>query len=148
MLFRSENKERFIKNLNILLNKINFDYTMKKKRNIHFIDIEINNIMIYGTNVKLDIDKFNGIVGMCENNSSGKSTLCEIISLILFGETPRCYEWIENFVKKHKLAKEQLMVITTNFLAKDLYDRNNFEIINFSFTSNNSCVSFLFKRFK
>ena len=85
-----ENIERITKNLKLLVNKINFEDIKKKKRNIQFISIEINNIMVYGKNVKFDISKMNGIVGMCENNSSGKSTLCEIISLVLFGITPRC----------------------------------------------------------
>ena len=53
-----------------------------------------------------------------------------------FGETPRCFEWIENFMKKYGVVKDQLIVITANFLAKDLYVNDNFKIINFSFTSN------------
>ena len=46
--------------------------------------------MIYGKDNVLDISKIKGIYGFCETNSSGKSTFCEIISLILFGKTPRC----------------------------------------------------------
>lgn len=98
-----ENKTRFSKNLGLLLNQINFEDIMKKKRNIQFMNIEINNIMIYGENVKIDIDKFIGIIGMCENNSSGKSSLCEIESLILFGKTPRCsngFSFIRNGQKE------------------------------------------------
>ncbi len=85
-----DNTERFTKNLGLLLDEIDFEGIMKKKRNIQFINVEMNNIMVYGKDVKFDISTMFGIIGMCENNSSGKSTLCEIISLILFGETPRC----------------------------------------------------------
>jgi exonuclease SbcC len=98
-----ENVQRLIKNLNTLLNEINFEDIMKKKRNISFIYIEINNILVYGKDVNIDIEKINGIVGICETNSSGKSTLCEIISLVLFGKTPRCntgFSFIRNGQKE------------------------------------------------
>ncbi len=98
-----ENKERFLKNLNLLLDDINFTDIMKKKRDIQIINIEINNILTFGEDVKIDIDKFVGIVGMCETNSSGKTSTCETISLGLFGETPRCkttYSFIRNGQKE------------------------------------------------
>jgi DNA repair exonuclease SbcCD nuclease subunit/DNA repair exonuclease SbcCD ATPase subunit len=85
-----DNIDRFTKNLNILLNEVIFEDQLKKKRNIEFLDIVINDILVYGNNVKIDVKKINGIVGICETNSSGKSTLCEIISLTLFDKTPRC----------------------------------------------------------
>jgi len=85
-----DNIDRFTKNLNILLNEVIFEDQLKKIRNIEFLDIVINDILVYGNNVKIDVKKINGIVGICETNSSGKSTLCEIISLTLFDKTPRC----------------------------------------------------------
>jgi exonuclease SbcC len=114
-----DNKERFNKNLSLLMNEINFEDIMKKKRNLQFIEIEINNIMVYGKDVKLDIDKFNGIVGICENNSSGKSTLCEIISLILFGKTPRCGNGF-SFVRNEQKECSCILRIISNGIEYEI----------------------------
>ncbi len=114
-----DNKERFNKNLGLLINEINFEDIMKKKRNLKFIDIEINNIMVYGKDVKLDIDKLNGIVGICENNSSGKSTLCEIISLILFGKTPRCNNGF-SFVRNEQKESSCILRVISNGIEYEI----------------------------
>ena len=116
-----DNEKRFIKNVNTLMDDLNMDNLniddlMKQKRDLKILDIEINNIMIYGSNVKVNIDSFNGITGLYETNSSGKSSLCEIISLVLFSCTPRCknaYSFIRNGQKE---ASGTLRIISNNIL--------------------------------
>lgn len=78
------------------------DKQMISNREIKFLKIELNNIMRYGENVILDLSKMNGVVGLCETNSMGKSTICESPSIILHGKTPRC-EVPVSFIKKGKI---------------------------------------------
>ena len=124
-----ENKERFSKNLNILLDNIKFDDTFKQKRNIQILGISINNIMIFGKNIKIDIDNFYGITGICETNSSGKSTLCEIISLILFGYTPRC-DNIYSFIRNNQRDGEASLSIISNGIEYEVIRQFNLHSIN------------------
>jgi DNA repair exonuclease SbcCD ATPase subunit len=113
------NKDRFNKNLNKLLDNIKFDDILKQKRNIQFLNIDINNIMIYDKDIKIDINKFHGITGICETNSSGKSTLCEIISLILFGYTPRC-DNIYSFIRNNQKEGNATLKIMSNGIEYEI----------------------------
>ncbi len=114
-----DNEKRFIKNVNTLMDDLNMDNLkiddlMKQKRDLKILNIEMNNIMIYGNNVKVNIDSFTGITGLYETNSSGKSSLCELLSLVLFSCTPRCknaYSFIRNGQKE---ASGTIRLISNN----------------------------------
>jgi len=102
-----DNDSRFDKNLNLLLKDIVFEDLIKQKRDIKIISLNINNIMVYGNNVNIDFIKIAGVYGICETNSSGKSTFCEAFSLTLFGCTPRCnntYSFIRNNQKEASIT--------------------------------------------
>jgi len=96
-----------IKNLDSMKNNIlklfeecGVDENLKPKRNLDIDEIILNNIMIYGENSKINLKDIEGVMGVCETNSMGKSTICESISLVLFGETPRCKS-VFSFIKKN-----------------------------------------------
>ena len=72
-----------------LVDMINIDEHLKPKRKLEFKELLIDNIMIFGK-VHIDFNNLNKLTGLCETNSMGKSSLCEMISLCLFGKTPRC----------------------------------------------------------
>lgn len=72
-----------------LCDEVKFDDTFKSKRKIEFIEMRASDILCM-KDVVIKFNKDNNVFGFCENNSSGKSTLCEMISLVLSGETPRC----------------------------------------------------------
>jgi DNA repair exonuclease SbcCD nuclease subunit len=102
-----DNEVRFDKNLNLLLKDIEFDDLIKQKRDLKIISLNINNIMVYGNNVNINITNITGVYGICETNSSGKSTFCEAFSLTLFGCTPRCnntYSFIRNNQKEASIT--------------------------------------------
>lgn len=83
-------KDKFKTHLNMLITDSEIDNDLMTKKNVSITDIKINNLLIYGENTGLNIESINGILGVCQSNSFGKSSLCEMISLILFGKTPRC----------------------------------------------------------
>jgi DNA repair exonuclease SbcCD ATPase subunit len=84
----------------LVYESINDDDLMMKK-NINILDIKINNLLIYG-NTELNIENITGVLGVCQSNSFGKSSMCEMISLILFGKTPRC-EFSKSFIRRGQI---------------------------------------------
>lgn len=99
---QKENDIDILKQLLVkILNESNFDENLKPKKNLKFIELEINDVMSYGKNVIVFFEKINGMYGICQNNSMGKSTLCEMISLVLFGRTPRCTNE-HSFIRKNQ----------------------------------------------
>ena len=100
---KTKDMERIQKNMTIILNELQIDDRLKPKRNIDFLEIKINNIMIFGENVSVNIQEMNGLLGICETNSMGKSSLCEMISIILFGISPRC-KTSNSFIRQTKMS--------------------------------------------
>lgn len=84
------NNKKFKETLTTLLDESDICNDLRTHRNIKLLSIEIKNILIFGETV-LNIEQINGIWGLCETNSFGKSSLTEIISLGLFAKTPRCH---------------------------------------------------------
>lgn len=50
-----------------------------------------------------------------------------------FGETKYHYEWFENLALKHSLEKEDIIIITSNLLAKEIYKGNKFSIQSYNY---------------
>lgn len=115
----------------IIKNKINFTNLVKRlmfvqnkdpfsaHRELDILSIKINNIMSYGTDVILNVGDMTGIYGMCETNSSGKSTICEVISLILFGKTPRCKN-INSFIRNNEKKCSGTIKLTSNNVVYEI----------------------------
>ena len=108
-----DDEKRMIDNINKLLEESNIEENLKVNRDLKIHDIVINNIMVFGENVKIDISKLNGITGMCETNSMGKSTLCELISIILFAESPRCDKHA-SFIRMGETYADGTITLTSN----------------------------------
>ena len=108
-----DDEKMMIDNINKLLEESKIEENLKVNRDLKIHEIVINNIMIYGKNVKIDISKLNGITGMCETNSMGKSTLCELISIILFAESPRCDKHA-SFIRMNETYADGTITLTSN----------------------------------
>lgn len=71
-----------------LLKNYKFDDASTKKH-IKLKNLKFNNMAIYGENNFIDFTRFNGIVGLSDLNSSGKSSFVDIILMSVFGECTR-----------------------------------------------------------
>jgi DNA repair exonuclease SbcCD ATPase subunit len=58
-------------------------------KNIKLKSLSFDNVMIYGGSNSINFDKFVGIVGISDKNSSGKSSLIDIILHSIFGKCTR-----------------------------------------------------------
>lgn len=106
-------KDKFKNHLNMLITDSEIDNDLMTKKNVSITDIKINNLLIYGENTGLNIESINGILGVCQTNSFGKSSLCEMISLILFGKTPRC-ENAKSFIRRGQSYGSGTIKMTIN----------------------------------
>ena len=115
-------RQKIEKALHLLIDK---DEQLVLNKTIKFLKIEINNIMRYGENVIINLDEMKGVIGMCETNSMGKSTLCEMLSIILHGRTPRC-NFPVSFIKKGKeecYGIVRLMIGEVEYMIKRIIRR-------------------------
>lgn len=93
------NKIYLKEDISELLKDANISDELTTTKNISIKEIKISNILIFGEKTGLNIENINGIFGICKTNSYGKSSLCEIISIILHGKSPRC-KILKSFVRK------------------------------------------------
>ena len=71
-----------------LLQNYNFN-DCETKRKIKLVELEFNNMSIYGENNKIDFTKFKNIMGIIAPNSSGKSSFIDVILYSIFENCTR-----------------------------------------------------------
>ena len=63
-----------------------------------------------------------------------------------FGETPTHYEWLHNLSIKYNFDKEDIVIITSNLLAEEIYTGNKFTIIPYNYFTDELFFALINKR--
>ena len=106
-------KQNMKYHINDLISASLSESDLMEKKNIDILSIDVDNLMIFGENTQLNIESINGIMGVCQSNSFGKTTLCEMISLILHGKTPRCTTH-NSFIRRGQTCGEGTVTLNVN----------------------------------
>lgn len=138
-----EDKEQLKEDFGELIyNKVPED--LIKIKNVELLSISATNILIYNS-VTLNFEKIQGILGGCQNNSFGKSSLIELLSICLHLKSPRCSN-PNSFVRRGMDDGECSVKIKVNdiiyIVRRVIKRKSNFVVItnlktNEEFTSEN-----------
>jgi hypothetical protein len=111
---------------NILFMKLDKEFkNINEKSNWKLLSLEFSNLLTYGANNKIDFTKlnFDEITGLIGSNSSGKSSLIDILLFTLYGKYSR------NFIDMSNRSGSISAVIINNncdkFDCKVLFEVNN-----------------------
>jgi hypothetical protein len=85
---------------------------LRAHRNIQIHNINVCNILSFG-DTNITFSDINGIYGLCESNSFGKSSLCELLSICLFGMSPRCTSQ-GSFIRNEQLEGNVTVKLQSN----------------------------------
>jgi DNA repair exonuclease SbcCD ATPase subunit len=111
--YKLKNTKRMSENITDLLEKSMIAEELFREKSISIISFKIKNIMIFCDDTELNFENIEGIIGICETNSMGKSTLCEYISITLHGKSPRCSNEL-SFIRNNKDECEATVILKMN----------------------------------
>lgn len=108
-----DNQDKFKQYNSELINDALTNDDLLTEKVVNVLNIKMHNLMIYGENTSLNVKSINGILGVCQSNSFGKSSLCESLSLIVCGMTPRC-SCAKSFIRKGQQTGYGTVTLTIN----------------------------------
>ena len=63
-----------------------------------------------------------------------------------FGETIKHYNWLDNLATKYNFDKEDIVIITSNLLAEEIYKGNKFTIVSYNYFTDELYFALINKR--
>lgn len=91
---------------------------LHNEKQFSIIGFDIKNLMIFG-NTSINFSNASGVIGICENNSMGKSTICEFMSIALHGKSPRCSDQL-SFIRNNCKECEITAILKMNNIKYEI----------------------------